>query len=63
MRDNLSSLSVRLHRSRTYLIPAILDQGIKGIQVLEADRSKRRAIAGVANYPPIGQCRLRMHSP
>jgi 2-keto-3-deoxy-L-rhamnonate aldolase RhmA len=50
------SAIVRIHKSFTHLIPAILDQGIMGIQVSEVDSvEEARAIAGVAKYPPIGQ--------
>ena len=49
------SAIVRIHKSFTYLIPAILDQGIMGIQVSEVDNAEEaRAIAQVAKYPPIG---------
>ncbi len=55
---------MRIHKSFTPLIPAILDQGIMVIQVSEVDTvEEARAIAGVAKYPSIGQRRLRMRSP
>ena len=49
------SAIVRIHKSFTYLIPAILDQGIMGVQVSEVDNAdEARAIAREAKYPPIG---------
>ena len=49
------SAIVRIHKSFTYLIPAILDQGIMGIQVSEVDNAEEaRAIAREAKFPPIG---------
>jgi 2-keto-3-deoxy-L-rhamnonate aldolase RhmA len=49
------SAIVRIHKSFTYLIPAILDQGIMGVQVSEVDNADEvRAIAREAKYPPIG---------
>jgi 2-keto-3-deoxy-L-rhamnonate aldolase RhmA len=46
---------VRIHKSVIYLIPAILDQGIMGIQVSEVDNAEEaRAIVREAKYPPIG---------
>ena len=46
---------VRIHKSSTHLIPAILDQGIMGIQVSEVDNAEEaRAIVREAKYPPIG---------
>ena len=49
------SAIVRIHKSFTYLIPAILDQGIMGVQVSEVDNAEEaRAIAREAKYPPIG---------
>jgi len=51
---NVSAI-VRIHKSFTYLIPAILDQGIMGVQVSEVDNvEEARAIAREAKYPPIG---------
>ena len=45
------SAIVRIHKSR----PAILDQGIMGVQVSEVDNAEEaRAIAREAKYPPIG---------
>jgi 4-hydroxy-2-oxoheptanedioate aldolase len=50
------SAIVRIHKSFTHLIPAILDQGIMGVQISEVDSvAEARAIADVAKYPPIGQ--------
>ena len=49
------SAIVRIHKSFTYLIPAILDQGIMGVQVSEVDSvEEARAIVAQAKYPPIG---------
>ena len=49
------SAIVRIHKSFTYLIPAILDQGIMGVQVSEVDNAdEARAIAREAKFPPIG---------
>ena len=49
------SAIVRIHKSFTHLIPAILDQGIMGIQVSDVDTvEEARAIAAQAKYPPIG---------
>jgi len=46
---------VRIHKSFMHLIPAILDQGIMGIQVSEVDNAEEaRAIVREAKYPPIG---------
>jgi 2-keto-3-deoxy-L-rhamnonate aldolase RhmA len=46
---------VRIHKSFTHLIPAILGQGIMGIQVSEVDSvEEARAIVADAKYPPIG---------
>jgi len=46
---------VRIHKSFTHLIPAILDQGIMGIQVSEIENAdEARAIVREAKYPPIG---------
>jgi 2-keto-3-deoxy-L-rhamnonate aldolase RhmA len=51
---NVSAI-VRIHKSFTYLIPAILDQGIMGVQVSEVDNAEEaRAIVREAKYPPIG---------
>ena len=51
---NVSAI-VRIHKSFTYLIPAILDQGIMGVQVSEVDNvEEARAIVRQAKYPPIG---------
>ena len=51
---NVSAIA-RIHKSFTYLIPAILDQGIMGVRVSEVDTvEEARAIARQANYPPIG---------
>jgi len=50
------SAIVRIHKSFTYLIPAILDQGIMGVQVSEVDSvEEARAIVRQAKYPPIGE--------
>jgi 2-keto-3-deoxy-L-rhamnonate aldolase RhmA len=49
------SAIVRIHKSSAYRIPAILDQGIMGIQVSEVDSvEEARAIVREAKYPPIG---------
>ena len=49
------SAIVRIHKSFTHMIPAILDQGIMGIQVSEVDSvEEARAIVAEAKYPPIG---------
>ncbi len=49
------SAIVRIHKAFTYLIPAILDQGIMGVQVSEVDNAEEaRAIVREAKYPPIG---------
>ncbi len=49
------SAIVRIHKSYTSLIPAILDQGIMGVQVSEVDSvEEARAIVREAKYPPIG---------
>jgi 4-hydroxy-2-oxoheptanedioate aldolase len=49
------SAIVRIHKSFTHLIPAILDQGIMGVQVSEVDNvEEARAIVAQAKYPPIG---------
>ena len=49
------SAIVRIHKSFRYLIPAILDQGIMGVQVSEVDNAREaRAIVREAKYPPIG---------
>src|SRR6476660_1691521 len=49
------SAIVRIHKSVTHLIPAILDQGIMGVQVSEVDNAEEaRAIVRGAKYPPIG---------
>src|SRR5215208_7025439 len=49
------SAIVRIHKSFTHLIPAILDQGIMGVQVSEVDSvEEARAIVAQAKYPPIG---------
>ena len=51
---NVSAI-VRIHKSFTNLIPAILDQGIMGIQISDVDTvEEARAIVEVAKYPPIG---------
>src|SRR6201986_5500281 len=51
---NVSAI-VRIHKSFTHLIPAILDQGIMGIQVSEVDNAEEaRALVREAKYPPIG---------
>jgi 2-keto-3-deoxy-L-rhamnonate aldolase RhmA len=45
----------RIHKSYLHLIPAILDQGIMGIQVSDVDNAQEaRAIVQQAKYPPIG---------
>ena len=49
------SAIVRIHKSFSNLIPAILDQGIMGVQVSEVDSvEEARAIVAQAKYPPIG---------
>lgn len=49
------SAIVRIHKSFTHLIPAILDQGIMGIQVSEVDTvEEAKGIVNVAKFPPIG---------
>src|SRR6201985_3300733 len=49
------SAIVRIHKSFTYLIPAILDQGIMGVQVSEGDNAEEaRGIVREAKFPPIG---------
>jgi len=51
---NVSAI-VRIHKSFTYLIPAILDQGIMGVQVSEVDNAEEaRAIVREAKFPPTG---------
>ena len=46
---------MRIHKSFTHLIPAVLDQGIMGIQVSDVDNPEEaRALAREAKYPPIG---------
>jgi 2-keto-3-deoxy-L-rhamnonate aldolase RhmA len=46
---------VRIHKAFIYLIPAILDQGIMGIQISGVDNAEEaRAIVQEAKYPPIG---------
>src|SRR6267154_6784142 len=51
---NVSAI-VRIHKSSAYLIPAILDQGIMGIQVSVVDDVvEKSAIVREAKYPPIG---------
>ena len=51
---NVSAI-VRIHKSFTYLVPAILDQGIMGVQVSEVDTvEEARALVAHAKYPPIG---------
>lgn len=46
---------VRIHKEFLYLIPAILDQGIMGIQISGIDSAEEaRAIVQEAKYPPIG---------
>lgn len=53
------SAIVRIHKAFTHLIPAILDQGIMGIQVSEVDSvGEARAIVAEAKYPPIGRRRI-----
>ena len=51
---NVSAI-VRIHKSFTHLIPAILDQGIMGVQVSEVDNAEEaQAIVREAKFPPIG---------
>lgn len=46
---------VRIHKAFINLIPAILDQGIMGIQISDVDNAaEARAIVQQAKYPPIG---------
>ena len=46
---------VRIHKAFIHLIPAILDQGMMGIQISGVDNAEEaRAIAQEAKYPPIG---------
>ncbi len=46
---------VRIHKAFINLIPAILDQGIMGIQISEVETAdEARAIVQQAKYPPIG---------
>ena len=46
---------VRIHKAFIHLIPAILDQGIMGIQISDVDNAEEaRAIVQQAKYPPIG---------
>lgn len=46
---------VRIHKSFNHLIPAILDQGIMGIQISEVNTAEEaRAIVREAKFPPIG---------
>ena len=46
---------VRIHKAFIHLIPAILDQGIMGIQISDVDTAdEARAIVHEAKYPPIG---------
>ena len=46
---------VRIHKAFTQLIPAVLDQGIMGIQISGVDTAdEARAIVQEAKYPPIG---------
>ena len=49
------SAIVRIHKSYTHRVAAILDQGIMGIQVSDVDTvEEARAIVREAKYPPIG---------
>jgi 2-keto-3-deoxy-L-rhamnonate aldolase RhmA len=51
---NVSAI-VRIHKAFINLIPTILDQGIKGIQISEVETvEEARAIAQLAKYPPVG---------
>src|SRR3979490_1245896 len=51
---NVSAI-VRIHKSSAYRIPALLDQGIMGIQVSEVDSvEEARAIVRAAKYTPVG---------
>jgi 2-keto-3-deoxy-L-rhamnonate aldolase RhmA len=46
---------VRIHKAFMHTIPALLDQGIMGIQISGVDNAdEARAIAREAKYPPIG---------
>lgn len=50
------SAIVRIHKSFANLVPAILDQGIMGVQVSEIDSvEEARALVALAKYPPLGQ--------
>lgn len=50
------SAIVRIHKSFIHLIPAILDQGIMGVQVSDIDNAEEaRAIVKQAKYPPLGE--------
>ncbi len=54
MATNVSPI-VRIHKAFIHLIPAILDQGIMGIQISGVDNAKEaRDIVQEAKYPPIG---------
>ena len=54
MATNVSPI-VRIHKAFIHLIPAILDQGIMGIQISGVDNAQEaRAIVQEAKYPPIG---------
>ena len=54
MATNVSPI-VRIHKAFINLIPAILDQGIMGIQISDVDTAdEARAIVQLAKYPPIG---------
>src|SRR6476659_9868809 len=51
---NVSAI-VRIHKSFAHLIPRILDQGIMGIQLAEAETvDGARPIVRLAQYPPLG---------
>ena len=51
---NVSAI-VRIHKAFINLIPAILDQGVKGIQISEVETvEEARAIVQLSKYPPIG---------
>jgi len=46
---------VRIHKAFIHQIPAILDQGIMGIQISEVENAtEARDIVQLAKYPPIG---------
>ena len=59
---NVSAI-VRIHKSFTYLIPAILDQGIMGVQVSEVDNvEEARAIVRQAVVNGVMQSQVQCES-